>query len=187
MKKENQNIIIFSSVAGAIIVATLIWFFVQKSKIETEQLEREEEEKQQEIEANSNVVKPQFNRNGELTNPMSEISGRQLIAKSDNINIRSTPRIDNPTKWGPQDHNIIAKAKKGSILGTVVGETKGEETPKMRWFKVKLLKPITVGFDHAYGLDPITAGIQIFSDRKPGTYSYAWVRADIVTFKQYTK
>lgn len=188
MTKESRNIFVFSSIATVLVVATIIWFFVQKSRLEEERLEKEEAEKQQQAasQANSNVVKPIFNRNGELTNKLSEINGRNLIAKADKIKIRTTPKVDNPTTLGPYDHNILATLSKGSIIGTVVGEVMGTENPKMRWIKVKLPKPIKITFDN-YGLDPLTSALQFFSDRVPATYTHAFVRADVATFNQYNK
>lgn len=188
MTKEGKNILIFSSIATVLVVATIIWFFIQKSRLEEEKLEKEEAEKQQQAaaQASANIVKPTFNRNGELTNKLDQIKGRQLIAKSETTKVRSTPMVDNPTSFAPFDHNIIATLGKGATIGTVVGEVMGSESPKMRWIKVKLPNPVKVSVDN-FGLDPIASVMQLFSDRVPGTYEYAFVRADVATFKQYNK
>lgn len=188
MTKESRNIFVFSSIATVLVVATIIWFFVQKSRLEEERLEKEESEKQQQVasQANLNVVKPKFNRNGELSNKLSEIIGRNLVSKADNIKIRTTPKVDNPTILAPYDTNILATLSKGAVIGTVVGEVMGTENPKMRWIKVKLPKPIKITFVN-YGLNPVTTVLQFFGDRSPATYTHAFVRADVATFKEYNK
>jgi hypothetical protein len=188
MTKETRNILILTSVSVAIIVATLVWFFVKKNREEERILEEKEKQKQAEKEAKeTNIIKPTFNRNGELTNKLSDIKGKQIIAKTDSVNLRTTARIDNPTVWAPYDTNLLAKVKKNTVIGTLVGETKGEENPKMRWLAIKLVKPIKMEWKTAGGFDPLTAGLQLFSESAPGIYNYAWVRADVATFKEFKK
>lgn len=184
---ENKKIVLFSSVAVAFIAATIVWFYIQKSKLEKQRLQDEESQRQQEIaQQNAAIVKPIFNRNNELTNPLAQLTGKELIAKT-TINMRSTPQVDNPTFWFPQDHNLLAKAKKGDVIGTVVSEAKGQETPQMRWLKVKIKNPIVINLTAGVGTISPDVIFSVFSDAKPGVYKYAWVRADVVTFKEYKK
>lgn len=184
MDKETKKIIAFSSVALALVVATIVFVVLQKNRKEVAKIKKEEEAiKEAVAKQNANVVKPTFNRNGELINDYAQLKGRKLIAKSDS-NIRSTPSINNPTWYAETHTNLLGKALKGNSIGTIVGEAQGKETPPMRWIKVKLDTPIKVSASLGTGLQMVS---QFFSDAKPGTYEYGYVRADVATIKQYNK
>lgn len=183
---ERDKIFIASGVAVAVIATSIVWLQLKKAQIERELAQEAEKLQKQEAAAiASKIVKPIYNRNGEITNEFYKIKGKPMIAKAD-VNIRSTPQVDNPTFWFPQDTNLLAKAKKGTVLGTVIAEAKGKETPAMRWFKLKLTKPILISPVTENGLINPFAVLTVFSDAAPGKYETAWVRADAVTFNQYS-
>lgn len=186
MTKETKQLVLFSSVAITLITLTIVFVVIKSKRKEAEAIKIEDEKIKEAVAketAATNVVKPIFNRNGELINDFSEIKGKKLIAKSDS-NIRSTPSINNPTWYAETHTNLLGKAVKGNSIGVIVGESQGKETPPMRWLKVKLDTPIKVSASLGTGLQMIS---QFFSDAKPGTYEYGYVRADVSTFNQYKK
>lgn len=184
MTSENKKLIAFTSVAIALVVLSIVFVFIKKGKKEDLEIKQEEEKiKEEQAIKDANLVKPLFNRNGELINSYADLKGKKLIAKSDS-NIRSTARINNPTWYAETHTNLLTKATKGAVLGTIIGESKGEEIPAMRWFKIKLEKPVTISPELGTGLQMIS---QFFSEAKPGTYEYGYVRADVATINQYRK
>jgi hypothetical protein len=123
---------------------------------------------------------PNRNRNGEVINPYSELKNVALkvARKSSNpeegsqyglgyANVRNTPAVNNKT--GTFDiSNKIFKAT--GYIGKVVSESYDNQSPSMRWFKVKFAsaKEDCSGYTGGlFGCDKIW---------------YGWVRADNVTF-----
>jgi type II secretory pathway pseudopilin PulG len=122
----------------------------------------------------SGFVVPVRNRNFEVINPYNEVRGKLLYPAINSkdpsrgyegaigtASLRSSAEV-NTGYW----NNLIKTYSTGEAIGTVIGETKDNLSPSMRWFKVKMSKPCC----------------GIISDYKEG-----WVRADVVTFRKYPK
>lgn len=163
MKTSTKIILISSIVVVLTVTVFVVRHFIKKG--EEEQRKKEEEKQQQEKEKyEAEYILPKFNRNGELTNSLSELKKVKLIAKKDGTNLRSSAEINNDSGFWDlgslygMASNILATVKKNSVIGTVESETKGKETPPMRWFKVKL-----------------------------SNGNYVYVRSDVVTFNKVKK
>lgn len=184
MTKEKRNLVLFSSVAVALVVLVIVFVLLQRKKKEEEEIKAEQVIiQQQQAVIDNSIVKPKLNRNGELENSFAELKGRKLIARS-KTNIRASAGVNNPTWYAESQTNILGSVPAGTVIGTIVSESRGTETPAMRWFKVKLIKPIKVSFQLGTGLYMVG---QFFADGAPGTYEYGYVRADVATFNQYKK
>ena len=163
-----------------------IYRLVQKRKREREEVERELQEIQDLEEINEGLegqqetqgdkISPARNLDKSINNPFNKIKGTMIYPaiKSNNpieghpyasgyANIRSSAEVNDSQGWQDlwQD-NIIGKIPSGIAIGTIIGEQYDDMTPKMRWFKVKLSKKLE-------------------------GEKYGWVRADVVTFKPFTK
>lgn len=122
------------------------------------------------------VISPIRNVDKAINNKFSDIKGITLYPakKSNNkieghpyalgySNIRETAEV-NDSK-GISDlwrDNLLGKVSAGSVIGKLVSEKYDNLEPAMRWFLVKLAKPID-------------------------NWKYGWVRADTVTFKPFKK
>jgi hypothetical protein len=140
-----------------------------------EQLQQELESTQDTKKDDTKII-PLRNLDKVINNSFKEIKGVKLFpAKKSNdpiqghnfaegfANIRETPEVNNAwTTWYDYKDNLLGKVSAGSSIGTIVSEQYDDMTPKMRWFKVKLSKPIS--------------GEQ-----------YGWVRGDNVTFQPIKK
>ena len=139
------------------------------------------EQVQKELESTQSTKKddtiiPLRNVDKVINNSFNQIKGVKLYpAKKSNdpiqghpfgegfANIRETPAVDNYNEYlGLWGDNLLGKVSSGSSIGTIISEQYDDMTPKMRWFKVKLSKPID--------------GEQ-----------YGWVRGDNVTFQAIKK
>jgi uncharacterized protein YxeA len=163
MKTSTKIILISSLVVVLTVTIFVVRHFVRKKEEERLKQEQEEQKKAQE-KYESEYILPKFNRNGELINTLSELKKVTLIAKKDGTNLRSSAEINNDSGFWDLGSfygaatNILATVKKNSVIGSVENETKGKETPPMRWFKVKLKNS-----------------------------NYVYVRADVVTFNKIKK
>lgn len=124
-----------------------------------------------ETEPVDNMVRPQFNVENELSNPLSQIKGKYLYPKRTAqggwgyANIRTSAVVNTDQGWWDPSDNLITTINSGTPIGKVLSETTGVyNNYSYRWFKVKLYKSV--------------AGW--FSD-----YTEGYVRADTVTFKPY--
>jgi hypothetical protein len=186
----NRGLKITLIVVGSLAVAGGITFgIVRKIRKRNEQKEALEkelqnaqalEQVQQELEATQdtkdNKIIPVRNLDKGINNSFKEINGVKLYpAKKSNdpvqghpyaegfANIRETPEVNNSQGvWDLWQDNLLGKVSAGASIGTIVSEQYDNLTPKMRWFKVKLSKPID-------------------------GEKYGWVRGDNVTFQPFTK
>jgi hypothetical protein len=186
----NRGLKITLIVVGSLAVAGGITFgIVKKIRKRNEQREALEKELQQsqalqqvqqELESTqdtkNNQIIPVRNLDKVVNNSFKEINGVKLYpAKKSNdpvqghpfaegfANIRETPEVNNSQGvWDLWQDNLLGKVSAGASIGTIVSEQYDNLTPKMRWFKVKLSKPID-------------------------GEKYGWVRGDNVTFQPFTK
>ena len=186
----NKGLKITLIVVGSLAVAGGITFgIVRKIRKRNEQREALEKELQnaqalqqvqQELEATQDTkdtkIIPVRNLDKVVNNSFKEINGVKLYpAKKSNdpvqghpyaegfANIRETPEVNNSQGvWDLWQDNLLGKVSAGASIGTIVSEQYDNLTPKMRWFKVKLSKPID-------------------------GEKYGWVRGDNVTFQPFTK
>jgi len=188
----NKGLKITLIVVGSLAVAGGITYGIIKNKRkkneQKEELKKELENSQalekiqEELESTQDTKKdddkiiPLRNLDNVLNNSFKEIKGVKLFpAKKSNdpvqghnfaegfANIRETPEVNNAwTTFYDVIDNLLGKVSAGSSIGTIVSEQYDDMTPKMRWFKVKLSKPID--------------GEQ-----------YGWVRGDNVTFQPIKK
>ncbi len=114
-------------------------------------------------------MRPKFNTEGELSNPMSVLKGKVLYPKSKSeggygyANARSSSHVDNGG-WDYSD-NILKTFRGSTPIGRIVSETNTSNGGySYRWFKVWFYHSISTW----WGLD---------------SEQYGWVRADVVTFK----
>jgi len=105
---------------------------------------------------------PEFDRNNQLINPINAIKGKMLFPKSGSANIRK----ENFVNDGMVNNLIVKIDGSNTPIGLIMADSKGQEDPPMRWFKVLLKKPVS------YGVWPFNT-----------TIKEGWVRADVVTFK----
>lgn len=122
-------------------------------------------------------VIPQFNDENELKNPLSQLKGKVLYPKRkylggwDYTNVRSSTEVNTNQGWWDGYDNLITTINAGTPIGYVEGEATGvHNSYSYRWFKVKLIKPVTK--------------ISAFTFWR---YSEGYVRADTVTFIAYDK
>jgi type II secretory pathway pseudopilin PulG len=186
----NKSLKITLIVVGSLAVAGGITFGIvrriRKRNEQKEELEKELQESQalqqvqQELEATQDTkddkIIPVRNLDKGINNSFKEINGVKLYpAKKSNdpvqghpfaegfANIRETPEVNNSQGiWDLWQDNLLGKVSAGASIGTIVSEQYDNMTPKMRWFKVKLSKPID-------------------------GENYGWVRGDNVTFQPFTK
>lgn len=118
------------------------------------------------------LIKPTYDVEKQLSNPMRQLKGRTLYPKSlsENgagyANIRSSAEVNNNTSWWTDGiSNLITTINSGVPIGKVITEVSGLYNGfSYRWFKVKLNKPTGGWFSN---------------------YTEGFVRADTVTFKPY--
>ncbi len=120
-------------------------------------------------EPSKTIVRPKFNTEGELSNPMSELKGKTLYAKSKleggygYANARSSSHVDDGG-WDYSD-NLLKTFRGSTPIGRVVSETNTNNGGySYRWFKVWFFNSVSTW----WGMD---------------SESHGWVRADVVTFK----
>lgn len=118
----------------------------------------------------SNEIKPAYNIENELSNPLHQLKGRMLYAKREwagglgYANVRSSPEVNNSSGWWDAD-NLITTINKGIPIGRVLSEESGLFNGySYRWFKIKLYKPVGGWFSN---------------------YTEGYVRGDTLTFKPY--
>lgn len=137
------------------------------------------------------------NYNGELINKYHELMGRVLYPaqKSTNAsaghknalgytNLRTSPEVNNKSEWYDTKTNYLGRINTGEKIGIVVSEEYDNFDPAMRWFRVKLFKPLSIPTDSTASVGGITGAIASWFAEPE---KYAWVRADNVTFKPYEK
>lgn len=180
-------------IVGGVILLTGVGLLVakniKKKKLlkEQEALDLQQQENLKEVEKNiqgtqeantqkGDKIVPVRNFNMGINNKFSDIYGVTLFpAKKSNNSIeghiyaqdfatlRKTPEVNNSK--GITDlwkNNIIGKISAGGVIGKIVSEKYDNLDPPMRWFLVKLNKPLK-------------------------GWTYAWVRADVVTFNPFVK
>jgi LPXTG-motif cell wall-anchored protein len=151
----------------------------EEEKLKEEQVKKLEEETQgteSEDTKAGDLITPKRNVDKGITNKFSDIRGITLLPakKSNNsveghqfalgfANIRETAEVNN--ERGILDlwkDNLLGKVSAGATIGKLVSEKFDGLEPPMRWFLVKLTKPLD-------------------------GWTYGWVRSDAVTFKPFTK
>lgn len=166
----------------------LIYKQVKKSR-DLKLLREEEKKKEEEVaklEENTqgtestntsigDIIAPVRNVDKAINNKFSDIRGVLLYpAKKSNNNIeghpfalgysnvREKPEINTKSAWYDPFDNLLGKIVAGQTIGKLVSERYDNLEPAMRWFLVKLTKPLD-------------------------GWTYGWVRADTVTFKPFKK
>jgi len=155
MEKTTKTIIIVGSIILTLGIATgIILYFTNKAKTEKEEAEAKEklEKKQKEIEqANESSMgevpdgRAKFNGEGELSNPISELTGKTLYPKPRALggegfaNVRSSAEVNDDRGWWDFSHNKLFSIADDQEIGTVISETSGEHNGySYRWFKVSI-------------------------------------------------
>lgn len=183
------TLIIVGSLAVASGVTIAILRIIRKKKEAKDKVIKELENAQQLEQINENIsvqekpvvtstnVVPVRNLDKVLNNSFAEIKGVNLLPaqkSSDPVlghpyaegfaNIRETPEVNNAQGWyiDLNVNNLLGKVSTGQNIGKIISEQYDNMTPKMRWFKVTLSKPI-------------------------GKSKTGWVRGDNVTFKSFPK
>ena len=141
---------------------------------ELEQIQ-ESTESQSEAVDKGNLISPTRDINRAISNSFKDMKGIKLYPakKSSNpieghigavgyANIRSSAEVNNKSAWYDPFTNLLGKVSAGSPIGTIISEQYDGFDPPLRWFKVKLSKPI-------------------------GSTKYGYVRADNVTFRPIKK
>lgn len=121
------------------------------------------------------TITPIRNVDRAINNKFSDIRGVNLYPakKSNNSveghpfalgysNVREKPEVNNESAWYDPFDNLLGKVVAGQSLGKLVSERYDNLEPAMRWFLVKLTKPLD-------------------------GWTYGWVRADTVSFKPFKK
>lgn len=123
------------------------------------------------------TISPLRNVDKAINNKFSDIRGVMLLPakKSNNkteghpfalgySNVREKPEVNNEKGFFSDLYidNLLGKVSAGQNIGTIASEKYDNQDPAMRWFMVKLVKPID-------------------------GWKYGWVRADTVTFKPFKK
>lgn len=186
------GLIILGSVAVAGGVGYLIFRQIKKAKQQEKELKEKEEKIEQNIQQiqqgeqqvqgvqEGNKVTPIRNIDKGINNAFNDIKGIKLYParKSSDpqqghqyaegyATIRSSAEVNN--SQGITDlwqNNVIGKVEGGgTLIGTIQGEKYDDLSPKMRWFYVKL------------------------DDKQKNKLgkSFGWVRADVVTFRNFEK
>lgn len=193
MKPETKKLVFFISIAAILMATAIVLVYLKNKQQEQEAKKAEEKKKEAEkAKAEQGIVKPIYNRNGELENKIEDFKGKTLYAKTEGTKVRTTPKVDNGTLWMPSDNNLLAQFKKNAALGKVVGSVKGKESPAMRWIIVEFPKPLAKGmYTQGFVADNYAIVTGLFSDENkgnlPGYYKYGYVRADVAYFKEYKK
>jgi len=118
------------------------------------------------------LIKPQFDVEGQLSNPFNEIEGKTLYPKTANqggygyANVRSSAEVNNNTSWWTDGvDNLITTISSPTSIGRVLSvQSVTFNGFAYKWYKVKLDNPTGGWFT------PYTEG---------------FVRADTVTFQPY--
>jgi len=189
IKHKNKVWFIVGGVVLLTGISLLVANKLKKKKLikQQEALDLQQQENLKEVEKNiqgtqeantqkGDSIVPVRNFNKSINNKFTDIYGVTLLpAKKSNNSIeghiyaqgfatlRKTPEVNNPK--GITDlwqSNIIGKISAGGVIGKIVSEKYDNLDPPMRWFMVKLVKPMK-------------------------GWNYAWVRADVVTFNPFVK
>jgi hypothetical protein len=193
MKPETKKLVAVISIAAIVMATAIVLVYLKKKQQEAEQKKAvKQKEEAEKAKAEQGIVKPIYNRNGELENKIEDFKGKTLYAKADFAKARTTPKVDNGTLWMPSDNNLLAQFKKNAAIGKVVGSVKGKESPAMRWIIVEFPKPISKGMGtQGIVADNYALISGLFSDENkgnlPGNYKFGYVRADVAYFKEYKK
>jgi hypothetical protein len=182
----------FWKILGGILVLGGVSFLtyrqIKKSR-DLKALKEEEKRKEEEVakleqntqgteSSDTNVgdnITPVRNVDKAINNKFSDIRGVVLYPakKSNNkveghpfalgySNVRETPEVNNEKSWYDPFDNLLGRIVAGQTIGKLVSERYDNLEPAMRWFLVKLNKPLS-------------------------GWNYGWVRADTVTFKPFEK
>lgn len=182
----------FWKILGGILVlggaSFIIYRQVKKSK-DLKALQEEDKKKAEEVaklEENTqgtestdtqigDTISPVRNVDRGINNKFSDIRGVILYPakKSNNkieghpfalgyANVREKPEVNNKSAWYDPFNDLLGKVVAGQTIGKLVSERYDDLEPAMRWFLVKLNKPLD-------------------------GWTYGWVRADTVSFKPFTK
>lgn len=182
----------FWKILGGILVlggaSFIIYRQVKKSR-DLKALQEEEKKKAEEVaklEENTqgtdssdtkigDTISPLRNVDRAINNKFSDIRGIVLYPakKSNNkieghpfalgyANVREKPEVNDKSSWYDPFSNLLGKVVAGQTVGKLVSERYDNLEPAMRWFLVKLSKPLD-------------------------GWNYGWVRADTVSFKPFKK
>jgi len=182
----------FWKILGGILVlggaSFLVYRQIKKSR-DLKALREEEKKKEEEVSkleentqgtesSDTNVgdnITPVRNVDKAINNKFSDIRGITLYPakKSNNkveghpfalgyANVREKPEVNTESAWYDPFDNLLGKVNAGQTIGKLVSERYDNLEPAMRWFLVKLTKPLD-------------------------GWTYGWVRADTVTFKPFQK
>ena len=187
---KNKNY--FWKILGGILVLGGASFFIYKNvkksrdlkalkeeeKAQAEQVAKLEENTQGTESTDTKVgdkIVPVRNVDKAINNKFSDVRGVVLYPakKSNNkieghpyalgySNVRETPEVNTESAWYDPFDNLLGKVIAGQTIGKLVSERYDNLEPAMRWFLVKLNKPLN-------------------------DWTYGWVRADTVTFKPFVK
>lgn len=171
MKKEtlNKALLLVSVLVSVSIISWAIYKLATKDNEDNEDNQDEADEEAPAVQDPfapinpSATGQPVFDRNNQLSNPLSELRGKVIYPKGGSANVRT----ENFVNDGFVNNKIVTITGSNTPIGAIMTESKGQEDPPMRWFRVLLAKPITVGIWPFY------------TEIKDG-----WVRADVVTFKK---
>ena len=183
-------------VAGAgVIVGRKLWIKRKQKKEEEERLAKQKQELEQ-LQAGLTGTStgvgtspdcskkdrwiPKRNVDQMIINPFNELKGTKIYVaqKSDDpekghkygsgyANVRNSPEVNNKTGTFDISNKIYTS---DGLIGEILAESYDNQTPSMRWFKVKLweTKEDCSGYTGGiFGCDKV---------------NYGWVRADNVTF-----
>lgn len=152
----------------------------EEDKLKEEEVKKLEENAQGTESEDTEVgdtIFPKRNVDKAINNKFSDLRGVLILPakKSNNpveghpfasgfVNVRENAEVNNPRGFFKDLNidNVLGKVSAGSPIGTIASEKYDNQDPAMRWFMVKLSKPIK-------------------------GWKYGWVRADAVTFKPFSK
>lgn len=150
----------------------------EEEKLKAEEVSKLEENTQGTDSSNTQIgdtIYPLRNVDRAINNKFSDIRNVVLYPakKSNNkveghqfalgySNVREKPEVNNESAWYDPFDNLLGKVVAGQTIGKIVSERYDNLEPAMRWFLVKLNKPLD-------------------------GWTYGWVRADTVTFKPFKK
>jgi len=157
MNKTTKTIVIVGSIILTLGIATgIILYFTNKTKTEQQEAERLEKEKlekkrladKQAIEDVTGEVpdgRAKFNSEGELSNPIDELTGKTLYPKPKALggegftNVRSSAAVNDDRGWWDFFHNKLFGVADDQAIGTVISQTNSTHNGySYRWFKVSI-------------------------------------------------
>lgn len=189
---NKKKLILFITLGALAIGGTALTIFLVRRKKGKEIAKKDEELNKKALEEiqdklssqtkQSNVgdkITPQRDINKAIANNFRDIYGVKLYPakKSSNpsegqpnatgyTNVRSSAEVNTEKAWYDPIDNLLGKVSSGEEIGTIATEKYDELSPPIRWFLVKLKKPLT---KHGW------------------THEYGWVRSDYTTFKPFKK